>query len=156
MAIKVSADARMQGMEGQNGATEEVFLPGPNGEPDGEGPYEFAYPRMGRILRMQRTLTSMDDVAAVLESSRATMAWMGDGFGPEAWEHITGRLDDPADILDDEHLQWLFVQLQKANTGRPTTSSNGAVRQPWKRPSTAAPSLPVSDSGSSTVASSAT
>lgn len=148
MAIKVSANARMQGMEGQEGATEEIYLPGPNGEPDAEGPYEFAYPRMGRILRMQRTLTSLDDIGAVLESSRATTAWMAQGFGADAWEHITARLDDDNDILDDEHIQWLFVQLQKSHTGRPTTSSNGAARQPWKRPSTAAPSLPASDSES--------
>lgn len=155
MAIKVHANARMQGMEGQEGATEEVWLPGQGATEDQpasatgeEGPYEFAYPRMGRILRMQRTLTSLDDVGAVLESSRATTAWMAEGFGPDAWAHITARLDDDNDILDDEHLQWLFMQLQKAHTGRPTTSSNGAARQPWKRPSTAAPSRPESDSES--------
>ena len=152
MAIKVSANARMQGMEGQEGATEEVWLPGQGATEDQpasatgeEGPFEFVFPRMGKILKMQRTLTSLDDVSAVLESSKATTAWMAQGFGPDAWAHIVGRLDDDADILDDEHLQWLFVQLQKSNTGRPTTSSNGAARQPWKRPSTAAPSLPVSD-----------
>lgn len=148
MAIKVDANARMQGMEGQNGATEEVWLPGPFPGADEEGPFDFNYPRMGRILKMQRTLTSLTDVAAVLESSKATTAWLADGFGPDAWAHIVGRLDDDDDLLDDEHLQWLFVQLQKSNTGRPTTSSNGAVRQPWKKPSTAAPSLPGSDSES--------
>lgn len=148
MAIKVDANARIQGTEDQEGATEEVYLPGPNGEPDAEGPYEFAYPRMGRILRVQRTVTSMTDPQAVIESSRATMGWMAKGFGPDAWAHIVARMDDENDILDDEHIQWLFVELQKAHTGRPTTSSNGAARQPWKRPSTAAPSLPVSDSES--------
>lgn len=155
MAIKVAANARMQGMEGQEGATEEVYLPGQGATEDQpatasgeEGPFEFAFPRMGSILRMQRTLTSMDDVGAVLESSRATTEWLAKGFGPDAWAHIVRRMDDPNDILDDEHMQWLFVQLQKSNTGRPTTSSNGAARQPWKRPSTAAPSLPVSDSES--------
>lgn len=146
MAIKVGANARIQGTESQEGATEEVYLPGPHGEPDAEGPYEFAYPRMGRILRVQRNVTSMTDPQAVIESSRATMGWMADGFGPDAWEHITARLDDDNDILDDEHIQWLFVELQKSHTGRPTTSSNGAARQPWKRPSMAAPSAPASDS----------
>lgn len=155
MAIKVDANARMQGMEGQTGAVEEVWLPGQGATEDQpatptgqEGPFEFAYPRMGKILKMQRTLTSLTDVAAVLESSKATTAWLADGFGPDAWEHIVNRLDDDDDILDDEHLQWLFMELQKSNTGRPTTSSNGAVRQPWKKPSTAAPSLPGSDSES--------
>lgn len=148
MAIKVDANARMQGMEGQTGATEEVWLPGPFAGADDEGPFDFNFPRMGKILKMQRTLTSLTDVAAVLESSKATTAWLADGFGPDAWAHIVGRLDDDGDLLDDEHLQWLFMQLQKANTGRPTTSSNGAVRQPWKKPSTAAPSLPGSDSES--------
>lgn len=148
MAIKVDANARMQGMEGQTGATEEVWLPGPFQGADDEGPFEFNFPRMGKILKMQRTLTNLTDVAAVLESSKATTAWLADGFGPGAWAHIVGRLDDDADLLDDEHLQWLFMTLQKSNTGRPTTSSNGAVRQPWKKPSTAAPSLPGSDSES--------
>lgn len=146
MAIKVDANARMQGMEGMEGATEDVWLPGPNGEPDGEGPYEFAYPRMGRLLKMQRTLPNLTDVQAVKESGRAQNAWMKKGFGPDAWAHIVERMDDEDDILDDEHLQFLFVELQKANTGRPTTSSNGASRQPWKKPSTAAPSQQVSDS----------
>lgn len=148
MAIKVDANARMQGMEGQTGATEEVWLPGPFQGADDEGPFDFNFPRMGKILKMQRTLTNLTDVAAVLESSKATTAWLADGFGPDAWAHIVGRLDDDADLLDDEHLQWLFMTLQKSNTGRPTTSSNGAVRQPWKKPSTAAPSLPGSDSES--------
>jgi hypothetical protein len=146
MAIKVDANARMQGLEGQTDATEEVYLPGPFKGADEEGPFDFNFPRMGRILKMQRTLTSLTDVAAVLESSKATTAWLAEGFGPDAWAYIVARLDDDNDLLDDEHLQWLFVQLQKSNTGRPTTSSNGAVRQPWKKPSTAAPSLPASDS----------
>lgn len=146
MAIKVDANARMQGFEGQTGAIEDVFLPGARLGDEDEGPFEFAYPRMGRILRMQRTLTSMTDVAAVLESSKATTAWLAEGFGPDAWAHIVARLDAEDDLLDDEHLQFLFVALQQANTGRPTTSSNGASRQPWKKPSTAAPSLQVSDS----------
>lgn len=148
MAIKVDANARMQGHEEQTGATEEVWLPGAFHGADDEGPFEFAFPRMGGILKMQRTLTSINDVAAVLESSRATTKWLADGFGPDAWAHIVGRLDDDTDLLDDEHLQWLFMQLQKANTGRPTTSSNGAVRQPWKKPSTAAPSPSASGSES--------
>jgi hypothetical protein len=137
----------MEGMEGMEGATEEVWLPGPDGEPDGEGPYDFAYPRMGRLLKMQRTLPNLTDVQAVKESGRAQTDWLSKGFGPEAWAHIVERMDDEDDILDDEHMQWLFVQLQKANTGgRPTTSSNGASRQPWKKPSTAAPLRQVSDS----------
>lgn len=147
MAIRVDANARMEGMEGMEGATEEVWLPGPDGEPDGEGPYDFAYPRMGRLLKMQRTLPNLTDVQAVKESGRAQTDWLSKGFGPEAWAHIVERMDDEDDILDDEHMQWLFMQLQKANTGgRPTTSSNGASRQPWKKPSTAAPLRQVSDS----------
>lgn len=147
MAIRVDANARMEGMEGMEGATEEVWLPGPDGEPDGEGPYDFNYPRMGRLLKMQRTLPNLTDVQAVKESGRAQNEWMAKGFGPDAWAHIVERMDDEDDILDDEHMQWLFVQLQKANTGgRPTTSSNGASRQPWKKPSTAAPLRQVSDS----------
>lgn len=147
MAIRVDANARMEGMEGMEGATEEVWLPGPDGEPDGEGPYDFAYPRMGRLLKMQRTLPNLTDVQAVKESGRAQTDWLSKGFGPDAWAHIVERMDDEDDILDDEHMQWLFMQLQKANTGgRPTTSSNGASRQPWKKPSTAAPLRQVSDS----------
>lgn len=148
MAIRVDANARMEGMGGMEGATEDVWLPGPDGEPDGEGPYEFAYPRMGRLLKMQRTLPNLTDVQAVKESGRAQTDWMKKGFGPEAWAHIVARMDAEEDILDDEHMQWLFMELQKANTGRPTTSSNGASRQPWKKPSTAAPSRQESDSES--------
>lgn len=148
MAIRVDANARMEGMAGLDGATEEVYLPGPDGEPDGEGPYDFAYPRMGRLLKMQRTLPNLTDVQAVKESGRAQTEWMQKGFGPDAWAHIVERLDDEGDILDDEHIQWLFVQLQKSNTGRPTTSSNGASRQPWKKPSTAVPSRQGFDSES--------
>lgn len=145
MAISVGADARMQGMENKTGVVEEIYLPGPNGEPDGEGPYQFEVPRMGPILRAQRKLTSLNDMATVLETGRASTEWLASGFGPEAWAHIESRMDDKADILDDEHMQWLFTALTKADTGRPTTSSNGASRQPWKRPSGAAPSAAVSD-----------
>lgn len=148
MAISVSPDARMQGKEDMTGVVEEIYLPGPNGEPDGEGPYQFEIPRMGKILKAQRKLTSMKDVATILETGRASTEWLAQGFGPEAWAHIVSRMDDDDDILDDEHMQWLFTALTKEDTGRPTTSSNGASRQPWKRPSGAAPSTPVSDSES--------
>lgn len=146
MAIKINADARMQGMETFEGRTEEVYLPGPVLGDEDEGPFDFAYQRMGGILAMQRKVKRMNDVQAVQESTRATFKWLADGFGPAAWEHITARLDDEDDLLDDEHLQFLFVELTKAATGgRPTTSSNGASRQPWKRPSTVAPSPQESD-----------
>lgn len=147
MAIKIDADARMQGQEANSGRTEEVYLPGPIPGSDEEGPFDFAYQRMGSILAMQRKLKNINDVQAVLESQRVTFKWLAGGFGPAAWAHITARLDDEDDLLDDEHMQFLFVELTKASTGgRPTTSSNGAARQPWKRPSTVAPSQQESDS----------
>ena len=148
MAIRVAADDRVSEVRGD----EEVYLPGPVKGADEEGPYEFTYPRIGKLIRMQRRLKGMNMAEAAGEEIDGMLQWLAAGFGPDAWRHISARLersDDAAlldtepekyDLLDEEHMAKLFQLLNENNTGRPTTSSNGASRQPWKSTATAAPS----------------
>lgn len=157
MSVRISADERISEAD-----SEEVWLPGRRpGDPD-EGPYQFEYPRLGKIMATGRRIASVDmsDVEAqgraVLQEMQEQFRWLAKGFGPDAWAHIQRRLNDegdeetgdPGDVLDDEHMILLFQKLNTKQTQRPTTSSNGASRQPWERPVTAAPSLPASASGS--------
>lgn len=138
MAIRIQADDRVSTPVGD----EEIYLPGPLKGSAEEGPYEFEFPRVGRLIRLQRRLKGLNMAEAAAEEIDGLMQWLAKGFGPEAWEHIDGRLSDDADLLDEEHMVRLFQLLneKETGTGRPTTSSNGASRQPWKNSSTAAPS----------------
>lgn len=138
MAIRVKADDRVSAELGD----EEVYLPGPTKAADEEGPFEFTYPRLGRLIRMQRRLKGMNIAEAAAEEIDGMLEWLADGLGPEAWQHIDARLADPKDLLDEEHMTKLFQLLNegKTGTGRPTTSSSGASRQPWKNTPMAAPS----------------
>lgn len=140
MAIRVKADDRVAGELGD----EEVYLPGPLRADAEEGPFEFTFPRVGRLIRMQRRLRGMDLADAAVEELDGMLEWLADGFGPEAWEHIEKRMAErpSVDLLDEEHMAKLFQLLNEGvtGTGRPTTSSNGVSRQPWKNSPTAAPS----------------
>lgn len=136
MAIRVKADDRVSVAAGD----EEIYLPGPTPAADEEGPYEFAFPRIGRLIRMQRRLKGLNIAEAAAEEIDGMLDWLAAGFGPDAWEHIDARLGDVKDLLDEEHMAKLFQLLNEGNTGRPTTSSSGASRQPWKNSPTAAPS----------------
>ncbi len=152
MAITIKADDRVSDPI----ADEEVYLPGPTPGDDDEGPFPFVYPRIGKLIGMQRRLKGLDMAAATTEQLDGMRQWLAAGFGPDAWEHISARLEksddvallrdpDPEerakfDLLDDEHMAKLFELLNVDRTGRPTTSSNGASRQPWKNSRTAAPS----------------
>lgn len=139
MAISVQADDRVS----QDLGDEEVYLPGANRTDDQEGPFEFTYPRLGRLIRMQRRLRGLNMAEAAAEEIDGMMQWLAAGLGPDAWQHIEARLDNDADLLDEEHMVRLFQLLNEskgAGTGRPTTSSSGASRQPWKKDPTAAPS----------------
>lgn len=134
MAIRVKADDRVSDAVGD----EDVYLPGARNGDEDEGPFEFTYPRLGKLIRMQRRLKGLNMAEAAAEEIAGMLAWLAGGFGPEAWEHIDGRLADDGDLLDEEHMAKLFQLLNEGNTGRPTTSSNGASRQPWKNSPTAA------------------
>ncbi len=152
MAITIKADDRVS----EPIPDEEVYLPGPRPGDDEEGPFPFVYPRIGKLIGMQRRLKGMDIAAATAEQLDGMRQWLAAGFGPEAWAHISARLErsddvellssrdpedaDKYDLLDDEHMAKLFELLNVDRTGRPTTSSNGASRQPWKNNRTAAPS----------------
>lgn len=136
MAIRVKAEDRVSAELGD----EEVYLPGPRKGSDEEGPYEFVFPRIGKLIRMQRRLKGLNMAEAAAEEIDGMLQWLAGGFGPEAWQHIDARLSDDADLLDEEHMAKLFQLLNEGTTGRPTTSSNGASRQPWKNTPTAAPS----------------
>lgn len=148
MAIRIKEDDRINEGVGD----EEVYLPGPLPGSKEEGPFEFSYPRLGKLIKIQRRLRGMNLQEAGVAELDGMMAWLAHGFGPEAWAHISGRLaksddldvlaaePDKYDLLDEEHLTKLFQLLNEGFTGRPTTSSNGASRQPWKNDSTAAPS----------------
>ncbi len=152
MAITIKADDRVS----EPIPDEEVYLPGPRPGDDEEGPFPFVYPRIGKLIGMQRRLKGMDIAAATAEQLDGMRQWLAAGFGPEAWAHISARLErsddvellssrdpedaDKYDLLDDEHMAKLFELLNVDRTGRPTTSSNGASRQPWKNSRTAAPS----------------
>lgn len=159
MAITIKADDRVS----EALPDEEVFLPGPRPGDDDEGPFPFVYPRLGKLIGMQRRLRGMDMAAATTEQLEGMRQWLASGFGPEAWAYINARLEksddetllltgDPEDaarydLLDDEHLAKLFELLNEGHTGRPTTSSSGASRQPWKNNQPAAPSPLASVSG---------
>jgi hypothetical protein len=136
MAITINADDRVSDAVGD----EEVWLPGPTKNDDLEGPFEFTFPRVGRLLKMQRKLKGMNLAQAAVEEIDGMLQWLAAGFGPDAWQHIDGRLADDDDLLDEEHMVKLFQLLNegRTGTGRPTTSSNGASRQPWRNTPTAA------------------
>lgn len=138
MAIRVKADDRVSEPQGD----EEVWLPGSVKDADEEGPFEFTFPRIGKLIRMQRRLKGLNMADAAAEEIDGMLQWLAAGFGPDAWEHIDARLENAGDLLDEEHMAKLFQLLNegKTGTGRPTTSSNGASRQPWKSTQTAAPS----------------
>jgi hypothetical protein len=141
MAIKIGADDRLN-----EASEEEVWLPGRTPADPEEGPYEFAYPRIGLLMKAGRRMSAADlstmegKARAAFEEMNEQTKWLAKGFGPQAWKHIEGRLNDDGDLLDEEHLTILFQKLNEGYTMRPTTSSGGASRQPWKKPSTAAPS----------------
>jgi hypothetical protein len=137
MAIRVKAEDRVSEELGD----EEVYLPTSSGD-DEEGPFEFTFPRIGKLIRMQRRLKGLNMAEAAAEEIEGMLQWLAAGFGPDAWAHIDARMLDDADLLDEEHMAKLFQLLNegKTGTGRPTTSSNGASRQPWKNTPTAAPS----------------
>jgi plasmid stabilization system protein ParE len=142
MAIRIKADDRVSNAVGD----EEIYLPGVVKGADEEGPYEFVFPRVGRLIRLQRRLRGLNMVDAAAREIEGMLDWLAAGFGPDAWAHIDARLADDGDLLDEEHMVKLFQLLNEGETGRPTTSSNGASRQPWKNSSTAAPLQVVSGS----------
>jgi hypothetical protein len=111
-----------------------------------EGPFPFFYPRMKPIRQARRLVLEVGEQQAAGEIVASVKRWLAQGFGPEAWAHIEGRLADVDDPLDDDHLDHLFKALIENRTGRPSSSSTGASRQPWKKESTAAESPEVSDS----------
>jgi len=137
MAISIQADDGVT----QGAGDEEVFLPGFAATDDLEGPFDFTFPRIGKLLRMQRRLKGLNLAEAAVEEIDGMLQWLAAGFGPDAWAHIDGRLADEDDVLDEEHLVKLFQLLNGPRaTSRPTTSSSGVSRQPWKNTRTAAPS----------------
>lgn len=154
MAIRVAEDATVEKVVGP--ADEEVWLPGvfPGSEED--GPIPFTFPRLGKFLSAQRRSSGLDMADKITVMTDAQTKWLADGFGPEVWEYIVGRMDAEDDQLDDGHIQWLFEQLIAVRTGRPTTSSSGAQRRRWESKPTGAPSPQASASPSSTPSSSAT
>lgn len=146
MAITINAEDRVT----PDLADEEVFLPGARPEYDLEGPFPFTFPRLGKLLQTQRRLRGLNMAEAAVEEIDGMLQWLAAGLGPDAWAHIDGRLHDDDDLLDEEHMMKLFHLLNegRTGTGRPTTSSNGASRQPWKNTQTAARSPQASDSPS--------
>jgi hypothetical protein len=143
MAIRIKEDDRVSDAP----ADEEVYLPGPVKGADEEGPFEFAFPRVGRLIRLQLRLKGLNMAEAASSEIEGMLGWLAHGLGQEAWKHIDARLNDDDDLLDEEHMVKLFQLLNQGETGRPTTSSNGASRQPWKNSPTAAPSQQESASG---------
>lgn len=129
--------------------TEEVFL-------GGEGPYVFAYPKMGKIMNANLRIKGLPKTEAELVMADVIMDWLARGFGPEAWAWIQKRVDNDDDSLDTVHLIKTFQLLVEAHAGRPSTSSNGASAQPWMKTGTDVPSAPESVSESFTPGNSAT
>ena len=154
MTIRVAADVQIPGAEKFVGRNEEVFLPLDDGQ---EEKYVFTIQPVDMILRANKKARRVPAAEAQALVEEASDAWLAAGFGPEAWQHIQERIDDPTDVLREGHIQFLLQELtQQVIGGRPTTSSNGASRQPWESTSTAAPSVPVSVSGTSNQGISAT
>lgn len=145
MAIKVSADVQIPGTEGFTGRTEDVVLPLADG---GEESYVFTVPPVDLLYRAHKKGRRLPQEQAQAVSDDAADAWLAAGFGPAAWAHIQERIDDPADLLREGHLQFVLKALMEQVAGRPTTSSSGASRQPWTSTSPAAPSAPESASES--------
>lgn len=142
MTIRMEPDSRPAGIA--EIPDEEVWLLGYGPGDEADGPYQFTSPGVDPILRAQRHMRGLSLDAAAMRALDAQYTWLAKGFGPDVWAHIVARLDDEGDQLGESHLTWLYQQLTNANTGRPTTSSNGAARPQWKRPSPAAPSAPAS------------
>lgn len=144
MPISIHAEDRVTTVQGD----ETIYLPGPTADADQEGPFDFEYPRLGKLIRMQRKLRGLNPADAAAEEIDGMLQWLAHGLGREAWTHLAGRLEDDDDVLDEEHMVKLFQLLNEGTTGRPTTSSSGAsARQPWRNTSTAAPSPSGSVSG---------
>lgn len=154
MVVRVKTD---DGLGGHTGRREPVELPGPRGDHEVER-YDFVYPRLGALLDTTRSMRDMNPAEASAEEIDAACDWLAQGFGDEAWAHIEERIALPRkeDVLDLEHMIFLFRALNEAKTGRPTSSSTGASRQPWTTSRTAEPSHPESDSRISTSMNSAT
>ena len=113
MAIRIKADDRVTDAMGD----EEIYLPGPVKGADEEGPFEFVFPRVGRLIRLQRRLKGLNMAEAASEEIDGTLEWLAKGFGPDAWAHIDARLADEEDLLDEEHMVRLFQLLNERDTG---------------------------------------
>lgn len=141
MAIRIDAEAKI----GTGKGDEEVYLPGARRGDEDEGPYQFVYPRLGRLIRAQRRLKGLSVAEIGIAELDGMLEWLAEGFGAPAWAHIEERLAADGDLLDEEHMGILFQKLNSEDeTGRPTTSSSGASRKPWESTRTGAPSTPES------------
>ena len=95
MAIRIQADDRVSTPVGD----EEIYLPGPLKGSAEEGPYEFEFPRVGRLIRLQRRLKGLNMAEAAAEEIDGLMQWLAKGFGPEAWELVRPDREPPVDRL---------------------------------------------------------
>lgn len=142
MAINIEVDQEER-------PTEEIFL-------GVEGPYIFAYPKMGKIMNAHLRVKGMPKDKAETVMVETMMDWMRRGFGDAAWDHIQKRIDNDDDSLDTPHLLNAFRLLVEAHAGRPTTSSSDASAQPWMKSQADVPSAAGSVSETSTYENSAT
>src|SRR5690606_41518043 len=127
MAITINAEDRVQDAF----ADEEVYLPGRTAQHDAEGPYDFTYPRLGRLLRAQRKLKGLDPLKAAAEQVEGMLDWLAVGSGRAAWHHIEERLADEADVPDEEPLVKLVQLLNEKGAARPAAPASRAARKPW-------------------------
>jgi hypothetical protein len=99
--------------------------------------YDFAFPKTNLLIQSYRKAGLLPKDEQGLASVDAQYRWLEKGFGEEQWGVLQARLDDEDDWLDHPHMDDLFKQLVRLNTGRPTMSRPSSSQQPRQKKQTA-------------------
>lgn len=80
--------------------------------------YQFAFPKAAPLLTaLSKASRIKDQTEQGVVALDAQEKWMANGFGPDQWAHIQGRLVDESDKLDSKHLILLFQKLMEKGSG---------------------------------------
>lgn len=143
MAIRVAIDDAPKNAPKLTARDEPVYLPG---MAEDDEPYIFHLTGIKPILIARRRARGLPANEAIEMMELAQEEWLQEGFGNEDWEEIQARLDDPKDVLNDFHIEYVVEQLLQEGGDRPTTSSNAASRRRRARQAQAAQSTKESTS----------
>jgi hypothetical protein len=84
--------------------------------------YVIVAPKAALALKLSvrsKQATNGQDPTLMVE---ALYEWLDVAFGKEKAGEVRDRLDDPADLLDIEHLSILMQKVTEVGSGNPTTS----------------------------------